>query len=107
MRPRCVRQCAGTDSSVGVQGKQVPAEESEELPRCSVTLDAKDHFMAAYKRFIPQPSLCGATPNAVGLDWRLAYGLRKSAKRPQAATLADWEEEGGRLATPAISPQSS
>ena len=85
----------------------MPAEKSEELPRCSVTLVAKDHFMATYKRFIPPPSLSGATPNAAGLDCRLAYGLRKLAKRPQAATLADWEEEGGRLATPAISPQSS
>ena len=85
----------------------MPAEKSEELPRCSVTLVAKDHFMATYKRFIPPPSLSGATPNAAGLDCRLAYGLRKLAKRPQAATLADWEEEGGRLATPAIFPQSS
>jgi len=107
MRPLCVRQCAGTDSSVGVQGRQMPAEKSEELPRCSVTLVAKDHFMATYKRFIPPPSLSGATPNAAGLDCRLAYGLRKLAKRPQAATLADWEEEGGGLVTPAIFPQSS
>jgi hypothetical protein len=85
----------------------MPAEESEDLLRCSVTLVAKDHFMATYKRYIPPPSHTGATPNAAGFDLRLAYGLRKSAKRPQAATLADWEEEGGRLATPAISPHLS
>jgi len=102
-----VKQCAATDSSVGKQGRQMPAEESEDLLRCSVTLVAKDHFMATYKRFIPPPSLSGATPNAAGFDWRLAYELRKSAKRPQAATLADWEEEGGGLVTPAIFPQSS
>lgn len=85
----------------------MPADESEELPRCSVTLVAKDHFMATYTRYIPPPSLTGATRNGAGLGWRLAYGLRKSAKRPQAATLADWEEEGGRLATSAISSQLS
>jgi hypothetical protein len=64
-------------------------------------------FMATYKRFVPPPSLTGATAGAAGYASHIAYGLRKAAKQPQTATQTNWEEEGGSLTTPAIAPDLS
>ena len=62
--------------------------------------------MTIYRRFIPPPALTGGAADAAGFTLRIVHRLRKQEKRRQESELVDWEEEGGRLAAPAIAPQS-